>query len=108
MAWLATVFGLRGVLGIPIFVYALVSFVIPFVHDYSTLIVLSILHGQLLGTFVPATLMIVLRNLPMRGWLPAIAIYSIRVGFALDTSTSLVGFYVEHLGWQWLYWHRAW
>jgi DHA2 family multidrug resistance protein len=45
VAWLATVFGLRGVLGIPILVYAPVSFVIPFVHDYSTLIVLSILHG---------------------------------------------------------------
>jgi MFS transporter, DHA2 family, multidrug resistance protein len=104
VAWLATVFGLRRVLGIPSLVYALVSFVIPFVHDYPTLIVLSIAHGMLLGTFVPATLMIVFRNLPMRWWLPAIAIYSIRVGFALDTSTSLVGFYVEHWGWQWLYW----
>jgi MFS transporter, DHA2 family, multidrug resistance protein len=104
VAWLATVFGLRRVLGIPSLVYALVSLVIPFVHDYTTLIALSIVHGMLLGTFVPATLMIVFRNLPMRWWLPAIAIYSIRVGFALDTSTSLVGFYVDHWGWQWLYW----
>jgi DHA2 family multidrug resistance protein len=104
VAWLATVFGLRRVLGIPSLVYALVSLVIPFVHDYTTLIVLSIVHGMLLGTFVPATLMIVLRNLPIRWWVPAIAIYSIRVGFALDTSTSLVGFYVDHWGWQWLYW----
>lgn len=104
VAWLATVFGLRRVLGIPSLVYALVSLTIPFVHDYTTLIVLSIVHGMLLGTFVPATLMIVIRNLPMRWWLPAIAIYSIRVGFALDTSTSLVGFYVDHWGWQWLYW----
>jgi DHA2 family multidrug resistance protein len=48
--------------------------------------------------------MIVIRNLPIRWWIPAIAIYSIRVGFALDTSTALVGFYVDHLGWQWLYW----
>jgi MFS transporter, DHA2 family, multidrug resistance protein len=104
VAWLATVFGLRRVLGIPSLVYALVSLVIPFVHDYTTLIVLSIVHGMLLGTFVPATLMIVFRNLPMRWWLPAIAIYSIRVGFAFDTSPSLVGFYVEHWGWQWLYW----
>ncbi len=70
----------------------------------NALIVLSIVHGLLLGTFVPATLMIVFRNLPIRWWLPAIAIYSIRVGFALDTSTSLVGFYVDHWGWQWLYW----
>ena len=98
VAWLATVFGLRRVLGIPSLVYALISLVIPFVHDYPTLIALSIVHGMLLGTFVPATLMIILRNLPIRWWLPAISIYSIRVGFALDTSTSLVGFYVDHLG----------
>src|ERR1700716_2677981 len=104
VAWLAPVFGLRRVLGIPSLVYALVSLTIPFVHDYPTLIALSIVHGMLLGTFVPATLMIVFRNLPMRWWLPAIAIYSIRVGFALDTSTLLVGFYLDHWGWQWLYW----
>jgi MFS transporter, DHA2 family, multidrug resistance protein len=104
VAWLATVFGLRRVLGIPSLVYALVSALIPFVHDYPTLIVLGIIHGMLLGTFVPASLMIIFRNLPIRWWLPAISLYAIRVGFALDTSTSLVGFYVEHLGWQWLYW----
>jgi DHA2 family multidrug resistance protein len=51
--------------------------------------------------------MIVFRNLPVRWWLPTIAIYSIRVGFALDTSSSLVGFYVDHLGWQWLYWQSV-
>jgi DHA2 family multidrug resistance protein len=107
VAWLATVFGLRRVLGIPSLIYALISLVIPFVHDYTTLIVLSIAHGMLLGTFVPATLMIIFRNLPIRWWLPAIAIYSIRVGLALDTSTSLVGFYVEHWGWQWLYWQSV-
>jgi len=104
VAWLATVFGLRRVLGIPSLAYAAVSLLIPFVHDYPTLLALSVIHGLLLGTFVPATLMIVFRNLPIRWWLPAISIYAIRVGFALDSSTSLVGFYVEHLGWQWLYW----
>jgi DHA2 family multidrug resistance protein len=104
VAWLATVFGMRRVLGIPSLVYALISLTIPFVHDYATLIALSIVHGMLLGTFVPATLMIILRNLPIKWWLPAISIYSIRVGLALDTSTALVGFYVDHLGWQWLYW----
>ncbi len=104
VAWLATVFGLRRILGIPSLAYAVVSLVIPFVRDYDALIALSIAHGMLLGTFVPATLMIVFRNLPIKWWLPAIAIYSIRVGFAFDTSTTLVGFYVEHWGWQWLYW----
>jgi MFS transporter, DHA2 family, multidrug resistance protein len=104
VAWLATAFGLRRVLGIPSLVYALISLAIPFVHDYTALIALSIAHGLLLGTFVPATLMIIVRNLPIRWWLPAIAIYSIRVGFAFDTGTSMVGFYVDHWGWQWVYW----
>ena len=107
VAWLATAFGLRRVLGIPSLVYAAVSLLIPFVHDYPTLIALGIVHGMLLGTFVPATLMIIFRNLPTAWWLPAIAIYSIRVGFALDTGTTLVGFYVDHLGWPWLYWQGA-
>jgi MFS transporter, DHA2 family, multidrug resistance protein len=107
VAWLATVFGLRRVLGIPSLAYALISLVIPFVRDYNTLIALSIVHGLLLGMFVPATLMIIFRNLPIRWWLPAIAIYSIRVGFALDTGSSMVGFYVDHLGWQWMYWQSV-
>jgi DHA2 family multidrug resistance protein len=105
--WLATGFGLRRVLGIPSLVYAVISLMVPFVSDFQTLMVLSVVHGLLLGTFVPATLMIVFRNLPIRWWLPAIALYSIRVGFALDTSSSLVGFYVDHLGWQWVYWQSV-
>src|SRR6202790_2434991 len=83
VAWLATAFGLRRVLGLPSLVFALVSLVTPLVRASPPLIALSIVHGMLLGTFVPATLMIVFRNLPIRWWLPAIAIYSIRVGFAL-------------------------
>src|SRR5258708_26793074 len=62
------------------------------------------MRGTVRGACVPGVLMIVLRNLPIRWWLAAIAIYSIRVGFALDSGTSLVGFYVDHWGWQWLYW----
>src|ERR1700737_101450 len=49
-AWLAPVFGLRRVLGIPSLVYAVVSLTIPFVHAYPALIALSIAHGLLLGT----------------------------------------------------------
>src|SRR4029079_13376805 len=41
VAWLATVFGLRRVLGIPSLVYSLISLLIPFVHNYPTLITLS-------------------------------------------------------------------
>jgi DHA2 family multidrug resistance protein len=104
VAWLATAFGLRRVLGIPSLLYALVSLLIPLVRDFNILLALNIVHGLLLGTFVPATLMIILRNLPMRWWLPAIALYSIRVGLSLNSGIPAVGFYVEYLGWQWLFW----
>ncbi|MGM5019104.1 MFS transporter [Tardiphaga sp. 367_B4_N1_1] len=104
VAWLATAFGLRRVLGIPSLVYAVVSLLMPLMHHYSTLMALNIVRGLLLGTFVPATLMIIFRNLPLRWWLPAIAIYGIRVGFSLNFGVAMVGFYESQIGWQWLYW----
>jgi hypothetical protein len=51
--------------------------------------------------------MIIFRNLPMQWWLIAIGIYALRVGFSLNFGPALVGFYVDHVGWQWLYWQDA-
>ena len=76
VAWLATTFGLRRILGAPSIVFAVISLILPFVRDYPTVMALTILHGLLLGTFVPATLMIIFRNLPMQWWLIAIGIYA--------------------------------
>src|ERR1700712_869185 len=45
VAWLATVFGLRRVFGFPSLVFALVSVMIPFTHDYRALMVLCVIHG---------------------------------------------------------------
>ncbi|MGP9812556.1 MFS transporter [Rhodopseudomonas sp. NSM] len=107
VAWMATAFGLRRVLGLPSLVYAVVSLLIPLVHSYELMMALSVVHGLLLGIFVPATLLIIFRNLPLRWWLPAISIYAIRVGFSLNFGISVVGFYVDQIGWQWLYWQDA-
>jgi MFS transporter, DHA2 family, multidrug resistance protein len=107
VAWLATVFGLRRVLGVPSLAYAAISLLIPVVRDYPSLIGLNILHGLLLGTFVPASLLIIFRNLPMKWWLVALAIYSMRVGFTLNSGISVVGYYVSQIGWQWLFWQDA-
>jgi DHA2 family multidrug resistance protein len=107
VAWLATVFGLRRVLGIPALIYAVISLIIPLLRDYEALLFFKTVHGLLLGTFVPATLLIIFRNLPMKWWLPAIAVYSIRVGFTLNVGVALTGFYVDHWGWQWIYWQDA-
>src|SRR5262245_13695319 len=94
VVWLATVFGLRRLLILPGLAYALVSLVIPFARSYGVLLTLHVCHALLLGTFVPATLMIIFRNLPMRWWLVAIAIYCARVGFSQNFGVWTVGFYV--------------
>ena len=107
IAWLATVFGLRRVMVWPSLLYVATSVVIPFVHDYQHLLALHLVRGLLLGVFIPATIMIVLHNLPMRWWIVGLAAYSFRLTFTPNAGVSLVGFYVEQIGWQWLYWQDA-
>lgn len=104
VAWLAAAYGIRRVMVVPALVYAAVSLAIPFARDFHLLVVLHVLHGTLLGIFVPATLMIIFRNLPMKWWISAIAIYAFRAAFTTNAGTALLDFYVQHLGWQFLYW----
>lgn len=107
IAWLATVFGLRRVLVWPSLLYVAITLAIPFVRDYQVLLALHFIRGLLLGVFVPATIMIVLHNLPKHWWIVGLAAYSFRLSFTGNAGISLVGFYVDHVGWQWLYWQDA-
>jgi DHA2 family multidrug resistance protein len=104
VVWLATVFGIRRVLIGPGLLYALISLIIPLTRDYGVLLSLSILHSLLLGTFVPATITIIFRDLPASWRLAAIALYALRVGFAQNFGVWATGFYMERLGWEWIYW----
>lgn len=107
IAWLATVFGLRRVLVWPSLLYVATTLAIPFVRDYQLLLALHFVRGLLLGVFVPATIMIVLHNLPKHWWIVGLAAYSFRLSFTGNAGVSLVGFYVDQVGWQWLYWQDA-
>ena len=51
--------------------------------------------------------MIVLRNLPVQWWIVGLAAYTFRLSFTRNAGVSLVGFYVQRLGWEWLYWQDA-
>lgn len=104
VAWLVTVFGIRRILDVPSLLYALVSLVIPFARNYELLLLLHMVRGLLLGVFVPATLILILRNLSIPWWLPAIALYAFRAAFTVNAGVSLGGYYVQTVGWQWMYW----
>lgn len=103
VAWLVTVFGVRRVLVAPALLYAGLSLVMPLIH-WPYLVSAHMLHGLLLGLFVPATLTVILRNLPMKWWVAGIAVYVFRQAFTLNSGVELVGLYTAQWGWQWLYW----
>jgi DHA2 family multidrug resistance protein len=107
IAWLATVFGLRRIMVWPSLLYVATAVAIPFVRDYQLLLALHFIRGLLLGVFIPATIMIVLHNLPKGWWIVGLAAYSFRLSFTGNAGVSLAGFYVEQVGWQWLYWQDA-
>ncbi|MET0706180.1 MAG: MFS transporter [Tardiphaga sp.] len=100
IAWLAVVFGLRRVMVWPSLLYVATTLVIPFARDYQLLLALHFIRGLLLGVFVPATIMIVLHNLPKHLWIVGLAAYSFRLSFTGNAGVSLVGFYVDQVGWH--------
>jgi DHA2 family multidrug resistance protein len=63
VAWLATVFGVRRVMIPSTLVYTGISLIIPLVHESETVLTLHACRGLLLGVFLPATIMVIFRNL---------------------------------------------
>ncbi|NKK91106.1 MFS transporter [Rhizobium leguminosarum bv. viciae] len=102
--WLAATFGVRRVMVAPALLYALIAALIPFVRGFEALAILHIIQGTLLGVFVPATLMMIFRNLPVKWWITGIALYAFRTAFTSSSGTALLDFYVQHVGWQFVYW----
>jgi MFS transporter, DHA2 family, multidrug resistance protein len=80
---------------------------LPFIHNYSLLIVAIVLAGLTSGTFYPLTLTFALRNIPLR-FLPfTIALYATFVDGAVNIAPSLYGWYRDHLSWHWMFWNSA-
>ncbi len=87
--------------------FTLISAFLPFIHNYSLVIVAVCLAGLTSGTFYPLTLTFALRNIPLR-YLPfTIALYASFVDGAVNIAPSLYGWYREHLSWHWMFWNSA-
>ncbi len=104
VAWLVTVFGIRRVMIPSALAYAAISLAIPQVAGGPVLLALHAGRGLLLGVFLPATLMVIFRNLSPKYWLIGLALFAMRVPLSQSLGFVLVGIYGDYLGWQWLYW----
>ena len=102
--WFAAIYGTRRIVVVPSFLFALVTLITPFTHDYAALLILHGLAGLFLGIFLTVTISMTFRNLPPHLWIIGLAFYGFRLVFGLNTGVSAAGFYIEELGWQWVYW----
>jgi len=103
VVWLATTFGPRHVLLWPSLIFALVSAAITVTHDVTGIFVLHAVRAFLLGLFVPATLMVIFRNLPQRWWIIGLAVYALRLPLAGSVGEWLAGTPIATFGWRFIY-----
>ena len=105
--WLGTAYGVRRVLFAGTMVFGVACLVIPFAPNLPTIIALQFLAGLGSGTYVPLTIGFVLRSLKPGIRVFGIAAYCMSLELSLNVPASLEGFYVEHWGWQWIFWQQA-
>jgi MFS transporter, DHA2 family, multidrug resistance protein len=105
--YLGGLLGPRRILLSAATIFTLLCIFLPFIHNYSFLIVATCLAGLASGTFYPLTLTFALRNIPLR-YLPlTIALYASFVDGAVNIAPSLYGWYRNHLSWEWMFWNSA-
>src|SRR6266446_2999903 len=106
-AWLGMVFGTRRFLLWASIIFALSSLLPPFIRDYDTVIALQFVRGLAVGTFIPAALGFILRNLAPRWWIWGLAAYSFRFVFSQNIGAAIEGWYSETGHWEWIFWQMT-
>jgi DHA2 family multidrug resistance protein len=87
--------------------YGVAEFLIPFAPDLRALIVLQCLAGLGSGTFIPLTAAFILTALPKTLWPWGLAAYAMNIVLGLNLASSLEGWYVEHVTWNWIFWQNT-
>jgi DHA2 family multidrug resistance protein len=105
-AWFSLVFGPRRLLLWSATIFCIASALPPLTRDPTTLMALQFVRGLSLGTFIPATIGFILRELPPRWWSWGLAAYAFRFVFSQNISTTLEAFYDAHGLWPWMFWQN--
>jgi DHA2 family multidrug resistance protein len=105
--YLGGLMGPRRILLAAAAMFTLILLFLPFLHDYTLVILAVGLAGLTSGTFYPLTLTFALRNIPLRYLPVTIALYASFVDGAVNIAPSLYGWYRNHLSWHWIFWNSA-
>ncbi|MDE1150708.1 MAG: MFS transporter [Azospirillaceae bacterium] len=78
----------------------------PLSPNLGALLALQFIAGLGSGTFVPLAIGFVMRSLKPAWQVFGLAAYAMSLELSQNLPASLEGFYVDHWGWQWIYWQH--
>jgi MFS transporter, DHA2 family, multidrug resistance protein len=100
--YLATVIGPRRMLLGAILVFFVATVLAPFSPNLRAYLVAEFLGGLGSGTFIPLTIIFILRHIPKGLMVYGLAIYAMNSEFSQNIAASLEGFYTDHWSWRWI------
>jgi DHA2 family multidrug resistance protein len=106
-AWLSLLLGPRRFLLWSSTIFAVASALPPLTRDPALLLAIQIVRGLAVGSFIPATVGFIIRELPPRWWRWGFAAYSFRFVFSQNITASIEAFYGEHGLWPRMFWQNA-
>jgi len=106
-AWFSVVLGPRRLLLWSASIFCIASILPPLTRDPTLVLALQFVRGLAVGTFIPATIGFVLRELPPKWWSWGLAGYAFRFVFSQNISSSIEAFYDENGLWQWIFWQNV-
>ena len=102
--YLGAVFGVRRVLLLGILLFFLTSLLGPFSPNLNAFLVVQFIGGLGSGTFIPLTISFIIRSLPARLVVFAVALYAMNSELSQNVAASLEGWYADHWSWRWIEW----
>lgn len=102
--YLGAVFGARRVLLLGIILFFTTSLIAPLTDNLQAFLTLQFLSGLGSGTFIPLTILFVVRRLPVQMVIYGLAIYAMNSELSQNVAASLEGWYADSLSWRWIYW----
>lgn len=102
--YLSSLVGGRRMLLAGILTLFVASLLAPLSPNLPAYLTAQFFAGLGSGTFIPLTIIFIIRYLPKHLLIYGIAVYGMNLEFSQNISASLEGFYVETLSWHWMSW----
>jgi DHA2 family multidrug resistance protein len=105
--WLSLLLGPRRFLLWSSTIFAIASALPPLTRDPTLLLAIQVIRGLAVGSFIPAAVGFIIRELPPRWWRWGFAAYAFRFVFSQNIAASIEAIYGEHGLWQGIFWQNT-